>query len=135
MWGRFLLHKPLFRQIFPILLHTQPGRLKNILFKNPSFHMIQLSDWSMTARLCEETDAYSSQRTTRESFPSWKKGLHSQMKFVCAPSSNAKVLTILSQSRSTRIAKDIIHTKTLHVCIYKHNVTIIKYFSQIMQTS
>lgn len=112
-----MLHKLLVRQILPILLATQLGCLKNILFKNPSFHMIHLSDWSMTAGLCEETDTYTSQRTSRESLTSWKKGLHSQMKFVCAPSSNAKALTILSQSRSTGIAKDIIYTKTLHVCI------------------
>jgi len=32
--------------------------------------MIHISDWSMTAGLCEETDPYSSERTTRESLPS-----------------------------------------------------------------
>lgn len=39
-----------------------------------------------------------------------------------------KNLHFFPQSRSTSIAKDIVHTKPLSVWIYKHNVTIRKYF-------
>lgn len=108
----FFLHKAQFRQIFLIRLLRQPGCLKNTVLKNPNFHLIHFSDQSVTAGLCEETDAQSSQRTTREFLPSWKKGLHSQMKSGCAASSNAEVLTIWTQFQNTRILKDIIHTNT-----------------------
>lgn len=58
--------------------------------------MIQLSNWSKTVELCEETDAQSNQRATRESLlPSWKKGLHSWIEFLSVPSSNEALLTAL----------------------------------------
>lgn len=74
--------------------------------------MIHLSAWSVTPVLWEETDAYSSQRTTQNPFLSSKKGLHSQMKFVCAPSNNAKELTFFSTISKYKYSKRYSSHKT-----------------------